>query len=30
MELSFDAMSPDGAKTFHVFLGHNGGDWARY
>ena len=29
-ELSFDAMSPDGAKTFHVFLGHNGGDWARY
>ena len=27
-ELSFDAMSPDGAKTFHVFLGHNGGDWA--
>jgi PKD repeat protein len=29
-ELTFDAMSPDGAKTFHVFLGHNGGDWARY
>lgn len=29
-ELTFDAMSPDGAKTFHVFLGQNGGDWARY
>lgn len=29
-ELSFDAMSPDGAKNFHVFLGHNGGGWERY
>lgn len=29
-ELSFDASSPDGAKTFHVFLGHNGGGWERY
>ncbi|MGB0345845.1 MAG: carbohydrate binding domain-containing protein [Balneolaceae bacterium] len=29
-ELSFDANSPDGAKTFHVFLGHNGGGWERY
>ena len=29
-ELSFDAMSPDGAKSFHVFLGENGGGWARY
>lgn len=29
-ELSFDAMSPDGSKNFHVFLGHNGGGWERY
>ncbi len=29
-ELSFDAMSPDGAKNFHVFLGQVGGSWARY
>ncbi|MBU94469.1 MAG: hypothetical protein CL669_02615 [Balneola sp.] len=29
-ELSFDAASPDGAKTFHVFLGENGGSWSRY
>ena len=29
-ELSFKAMSPDGAKTFHVFLGENGGSWDRY
>ena len=28
--LHFDAMSPDGAKSFHVFLGENGGSWARY
>ena len=21
---------PDGAKTFHVFLGENGGSWDRY
>ena len=27
---TFDAMSPDGAKSFHVFLGENGGSWARY
>jgi len=29
-ELTFDAASPDGAKTFHVFLGENGGSWSRY
>ena len=29
-ELSFDAMSPDGAKSIHVFLGENGGGWDRY
>ena len=29
-ELTFDAMSPDGAKSFHVFLGEVGGGWARY
>ena len=29
-ELSFKAMSPDGNKTFHVFLGENGGSWDRY
>ena len=29
-KLTFDAMSPDGAKSFHVFLGENGGSWARY
>jgi len=29
-ELSFDAMTPDSAKNFHVFLGHNGGGWERY
>jgi hypothetical protein len=29
-ELTFDAMSPDGAKNFHVFLGQVGGSWARY
>lgn len=29
-ELTFDAMSPEGAKNFHVFLGQVGGDWARY
>ena len=29
-ELTFDAMSPDGAKNFHVFLGQVGGAWDRY
>lgn len=29
-ELSFDAMTPDDSKNFHVFLGHNGGGWERY
>ena len=29
-ELTFDAMSPSGAKNFHVFLGEVGGGWARY
>ena len=29
-ELSFKAMSPDGNKTFHVFLGEDGGSWDRY
>lgn len=29
-ELSFDAMTPDDSKNFHVFLGQVGGDWARY
>ncbi len=29
-ELSFDAMSPDGSKSIHVFLGENGGSWDRY
>ena len=29
-ELSFDAMTPDSSKTFHVFLGQVGGSWARY
>lgn len=29
-ELSFDAMTPDDSKNFHVFFGHNGGGWERY
>ncbi len=30
-ELTFDARTTtDSTKTFHVFLGENGGDWARY
>ena len=29
-EVSFDAMTPDDSKNFHVFLGHNGGGWERY
>ena len=29
-ELSFDASSPKGSKTFHVFLGEVGGGWNRY
>ena len=29
-ELSFDAMTPDESKNFHVFLGEVGGGWARY
>ncbi len=30
-ELTFDARTTvDSSKTFHVFLGHNGGGWERY
>lgn len=29
-ELSFDAMTPDTEKNFHVFLGQVGGSWDRY
>lgn len=29
-ELTFDARTTADSKTFHVFLGENGGNWARY
>ncbi len=29
-ELTFDARTTADSKTFHVFLGENGGSWARY
>ncbi|RNC83715.1 MAG: T9SS C-terminal target domain-containing protein [Balneola sp.] len=30
IELTFDARTTADTKTFHVFLGENGGTWARY